>query len=275
MRYTISDLQEKAFEARARFIELFSNLGYGHLTTAFSETEILISLFLEVMDYEPQKPDSDRFVLSKGHGAGMLFPIFELAGLMTKEETAEILKVGGSSKKFNRLFYPGFDFYGGSLGMGLGMATGLSLASRMNRSRSITYCLMGDAECYEGSVWEAMLFAGHNELNNLVAIIDRNYLGCSDFTEDMCRLEPFEEKWRSCNWDVINVDGHDIKALTEAMRDVEKHKSKKPLCVIADTVKGKGVDYLCNIPLMHGFMPKGENAAMAIRALYDYYEDKE
>lgn len=270
MKEKIQELNKKSMIARKRFVEIFSRLGYGHLTTAFSETEILIALFLEIMDYCPDDAQSDKFVLSKGHGAGMLFPIYELAGILSEKETDDILRVGGDSSRFNRLFYPGFDFYGGSLGLGLGMAAGLALGAKMNREGWITFCLVGDAECYEGSIWEAMLFAGHNKLNNLVAIVDRNYLGCSDFTENMCGLEPFEDKWKSCNWETKVVDGHNYEELLWALSSAKQRKSAKPLCIIANTVKGKGVDYLSNVPLMHGYMPTGENAVKAMNRLSDY-----
>lgn len=253
------ELREKAYQLRKRFVEIFATIGYGHLTTAFSETEILTALYYEVMNSSKEDWDqhtNDIFVLSKGHGAGMLYPIFEDLGYITAKEIAENVCVGGNTGIFQKYFVPGFEFYGGSLGLGLGTAAGIALGERMNRSTRMVFCLLGDAECYEGSVWEAMLFAGHQELNNLVVFVDRNYLGCSDFTENMCRLEPFEDKWKSCGWDTRTVDGHDIQELVNSLSNVRSRRSSKPLCVIANTVKGKGLDETCNIPLMHGYMPK-------------------
>lgn len=251
---------------RLRFLEIFTELGYGHLTTAFSETELLIALLSEVMNYHAGNANDegrDRLVMSKGHGAGMLFPIFEDMGILTKSEIREMIRPGGNFAKIQKLFYPGFEFYGGSLGIGLGMAAGLAMGAKLGREDWMTFCVLGDAECYEGSVWEAMLFAGHNRLNNLVAIVDRNYLGCSDFTENMCELEPFEDKWKSCNWDTRVADGHSYEELLDALSKARVRRTSKPLCVIANTVKGKGLDYLCNRPLMHGYMPQGEAARKA------------
>lgn len=254
-----NELSQKAYELRKRFVEIFTNIGYGHLTTAFSETEILVTLYYEIMkcskeDWENDK--NDILVLSKGHGAGMLFPIFEDLGYLSREEMEDTVRVGGDFKKLQRYFVPGFEFYGGSLGIGLGMAAGLALGKKLDRDNRMIFCLLGDAECYEGSIWEAMLFAGHNELNNLVVVVDRNYMGCSDFTENMCRLEPFEDKWRSCGWDTKVVDGHSIEELEEALRNVRSRRIRKPLCIIANTVKGKGLENVCNVPVMHGYMPK-------------------
>lgn len=264
-----AELNKKSYEMRKRFLEIFTELGYGHLTTAFSETEILIALLLKTMNFNAENknsPDRDRLVISKGHGAGMLFPIFEELGILSKEETAGLVKLGGDYSTIRDFFYPGFDFYGGSLGIGLGMAAGLALGAKLNREDWLTFCVLGDAECYEGAIWEAMIFAGHNCLNNLIAIVDRNYMGCSDFTENMCRLEPFAAKWESCNWDVRLVDGHSYEELLDALDGIRTRRTSKPICIIADTVKGKGLDYLSNKPLMHGFMPKGSE----IKKAYDY-----
>ncbi len=263
----VKDYYEKSYQLRRRFLEIFTGLGYGHLTTAFSETEILTALFERIIRFDESKKPIDKFVLSKGHGAGMLFPVLEDMGIFTKEETAAMLQKGGDILRLREYVYPGFEFYGGSLGIGIGMAAGLALGLKLNRSDSIVYCLMGDAECYEGAVWEAMLFASHYSLNNLVVIVDRNYLGCSDFTENMCRLEPFAEKWRSCNWETAEINGHSYEELFMVLSGVRKRKTSKPLCIIADTVKGKGLDYLCNIPLNHGFMPTGSSAETAFKML--------
>lgn len=261
------ELYEKSFSMRHRFLELFTKAGYGHLTSAFSETEIMIALLEKVMRFDKDKKPIDKFVLSKGHGAGMLFPILEDMGIFTMEEVEGFLGIGGDIMKIREYVYPGFEYYGGSLGIGIGMAAGLALGLKLNRSDANVFCLMGDAECYEGAVWEAMLFAAHNRLNNLVVIVDRNYLGCSDFTENMCGLEPFADKWRSCNWYVREVDGHSYEELLPALSDMRRKKSDRPVCIIADTVKGKGIEYLSNMPLRHGYMPVDAEADSAFKEL--------
>ncbi|MCR4842023.1 MAG: hypothetical protein K5840_02045 [Eubacterium sp.] len=263
----VEEYYEKSYRIRKRFIEIFSKLGFGHLTTAFSETEIMIALFEGVMRFDENRKPIDKFVLSKGHGAGMIYPILEDMGIFTSAEIEDMVRIGGDITTIRDYVYPGFEFYGGSLGIGIGMAAGLALGLKQNRQDSMVYCLCGDAECYEGSVWEAMLFAAHNRLNNLVVIVDRNFLGVSDFTENMCGLEPFSDKWLSCNWDVVEVDGHSYEELLEVLSDTHRRKSSAPLCIVADTVKGKGIDDISNIPLKHGYMPKAGDAEEAIRKL--------
>lgn len=260
-------MYDKSYAIRKRFLELFSELGYGHLTTAFSETEIMIALFEKVMRFDENKRPVDKFVLSKGHGAGMVFPILEDMGILSKDETKAHLTKGADLMWIRDYVIPGFAFYGGSLGIGIGMAAGLALGLKQNRSDSMVYCLVGDAECYEGSVWEAVLFAAHNRLNNLTVVVDRNYLGVSDFTENMCAMEPLPDKWKSFNWQVERVNGHSYEELIDVLGDSKARKSDRPLCVIADTVKGKGLDYLSNIPLRHGYMPGIEEAKEAMNRI--------
>lgn len=271
MTYDYDALYAKSFAMRKRFLELFTKLGFGHVTSAFSITEIVITLYTHILRYRIDDKDwqeRDRFVLSKGHGAGMLFPVFEDAGLVSAEELETALKIGGNQENLLGLFYPGFDFYGGSLGIGLGMAAGLAMGAKLGRKSWLTFCIVGDAECYEGAIWEAAMFAGHNRLNNLVVIVDRNGLGCSDFTEDMLALEPFADKWKACGFVTKEVDGHSYEELLEAFSGIRTKKNAQPLCIIANTVKGKGLDYLSNIPLMHGYMPKGDEIERAFDSLY-------
>lgn len=258
---------EKSYRIRRRFIELFAELGHGHLTTAFSEAEIMIALLENVIRYDEDKKPIDKFVLSKGHGAGLIYPILEDMGILSPEKTLSMIKTGGDPSFIRNYVCPGFEFYGGSLGIGIGLACGMALGYKQRRDDRIVYCLLGDAENYEGSVWEAMLFAPHYRLNNLVVIIDRNYLGCSDFTENMCELEPLVDKWRSCNWDCIAVDGHSYEELDSVLSKSRNRLSLRPLCIIANTSKGKGLSYTENIPLNHGYMPKGEAAAKALDLL--------
>lgn len=261
------ELIELSYKMRRRFLDIFTNLGFGHLTTAFSETEILITLLMEVMNYNPKDSKSDKLYLSKGHGAGMLFPIWEEMGILMKGEIDSIVRLGGDFSKIKTLFYPGFEFYGGSLGIGMGMAAGHALGAKLNKEEYFVYCVLGDAECYEGSVWEAVVFAGHNKLNNLIVVVDRNGLGCSDFTEHMCGLEPFAEKWRDCNWEVFETNGHSYLSLINTFETIKNFNYDKPICLIANTKKGKGLKYTIDKPLMHGYMPKGEEIARAYAEL--------
>lgn len=261
----INELVEKSYRVRKRFLDIYTRLGYGHLTTAFSEVEILITLLSDVMNYNPSEPRSDKLYLSKGHGAGMIFPVLEEIGVISTDETDLNIQLGGDNSKYKGLFYPGFEFYGGSLGIGLGMAAGHALGAKLNNYNYKVYCIVGDAECYEGSIWEAIIFASHYKLDNLVVIVDRNGLGCSDFTEHMGALDSFEDKWRSFNWDVEVINGHSYQELLDVFKS--NSSQTKPLCIIANTIKGKGLDYTINKPLMHGYMPKGDDIEKAYREL--------
>lgn len=261
------ELYEKSFKIRKHFLELFTELGHGHLTTAFSETEIMTLLLERIIRYDENRLPIDKFVLSKGHGAGLMYPILEDMGIIDADQARALISKGGDVDFLKKYCSPGFEFYGGSLGIGIGLACGLALGYKQSREDRMVYCLLGDAENYEGSVWEAMLFAPHYRLNNLVVILDRNYLGCSDFTENMCELEPLEDKWRSCNWDCVSVNGHSYEELDGILSNCRNRRSSRPLCIIAKTSKGKGLSYTENIPLNHGYMPKGEAARKALELL--------
>lgn len=270
MKHSVIELERKTYQYRKRFLELFTSIGFGHVTSAFSWAEIATVLYHEIMEQKPledAKGNYDKLVVSKGHGAGILFPIFEDLGYFTKTEMDTMIQIQGSNQELRKLYYPAFDFYGGSLGIGIGLAAGLAKGLQWNKEKRNIYCIVGDAECYEGSVYEAMNFAGHQQLDNLIVIVDRNTLGCSDFTEHMLKLEPFADKWLGCNWDVCEVDGHDIAKLYETLDAVSDGTHTKPQCVIANTKKGKGLDYLIDKPLMHGYMPKGEEIEQAFNLL--------
>lgn len=271
MKHSVNELKNITLRNKKRFLELFTALGYGHLTSAFSWAEIATVLYYEILNLSADGlPDdfSDRMVVSKGHGVGILFPIFEDIGWFSKAELENILKIGGDSGKINKLFYPGFDFYGGSLGIGIGLAVGMAKGDKLSSNSKKTYCLVGDAECYEGSVWEAVNFAGHHKLNNLIVIVDRNNLGCSDFTEHMLKLEPLGERWKSFGWDVYDISGHNLQKLYDTFILCAQSQTTSPKCIIAHTKKGHGLDYVVDKPLMHGFIPKKpEDIARAFREL--------
>ena len=258
-------LNEKAYQYRKRFLEIFTRLGFGHLTSAFSWTELATVLL-----HEFYVNGTDRLFVSKGHGIGILFPIFEELGFLTKSQIDDMIRIGGSKEEIRSLVKPGFDFYGGSLGIGIGMAVGYAKGEKLSGKGSHVYCIVGDAECYEGSVWEAVNFAGFHKLDNLIVIIDRNQLGCSDFTEHMLALEPLDKKWSAFNWDVQTVDGHNVVEIYDAVKIATEKKNGMPQCIIANTVKGKGLDYITGRPLMHGYVPQGPDIDKAFNELQLY-----
>lgn len=163
---------------------------------------------------------------------------------------------------------PGIEAVWGSLGHGLGTGAGLALAGKLDKKKYMTAVLLGDGECYEGSVWEAAMFAGHHELNNLVGIIDRNGICTIDFTENCLRLNPLESKWQAFGWDTMTIDGHSFQEIFAAFKNFRNRKSTRPLMIIANTIKGKGISLLENNPMGHVIIPSGnelEKARMELR----------
>jgi len=158
---------------------------------------------------------------------------------------------------------PGVEITSGSLGVGFGVAAGLALGARMKRKLYMTIALLGDGECYEGSIWETAMFAAQQRLNNLIAIVDRNQLCVTDFTENIIALEPLEEKWESFGWNTLRIDGHDFNQILDVLEGFRSRKMTKPTVIIANTQKGKGVSFLTNAPLWHGRAPCDELAVQA------------
>ncbi len=260
-------LEEKAKEIRLTVLDMCSQAGTGHVTSSFSCVEILVTLFYGgILKFDPTNPgweDRDRFILSKGQASAILYPILADLGYFPKERLKRFCREDGSFGVHLQHDVPGAEITSGSLGHGLGIASGIALAGKMDRKLFMVFTLLGDGECYEGSVWEAAMFAAHNRLNNLVAIIDRNSLCVTNFTENMLELEPLDEKWRSFGWNVRTVNGHSFPQLLEALGDVRCRYSSRPTVIIARTVKGKGVSFMENVPLWHGAAPGGEEARKA------------
>jgi transketolase len=267
----IKSLENKAKEIRQSVLEMCCKAGTGHVTSAFSAVEILVALYTGgILRHDPQNPNwegRDRFIMSKGQASVLLYPILADAGYFPKEELDHFCKSNGKFGVHLQHDVPGAEITSGSLGHGIGIATGLALGYKLNRELNMVFCLLGDGECYEGSVWEAAMFAGHNRLNNLVAIVDRNHLCVTNFTENMLEIEPFEDKWRSFGWNAVTVNGNSFAEIFEVLAGVRCRKSSKPLVVIADTVKGQGISFMSNLPLWHGLAPKNEDAVCAMAEL--------
>ena len=170
---------------------------------------------------------------------------------------------------------PGVEVTSGSLGHGLGIGAGMALAARMDEKDYLTFVLLGDGECYEGSIWESAVFASHNKLNNLIGIIDRNYLCVTNFTESLARLEPMEDKWRAFGWETRRIDGNDVTQVVYSLQDIRSRRSSNPLMIIADTVKGKGIPFMENQIFWHGMAPLGAEADEAMKRLTQYCDCKE
>ena len=265
----IDKLKRKVKQVRNMILEMCCNAGTGHVTSAFSCAEILVALFyggiIRFNPNNPKWPERDRFILSKGQASVILYPLLADLGYFSPDELKRFNCSDGKFGVHLQYDVPGAEITSGSLGQGFGIATGLALAAKMNKELHLVFSLLGDAECYEGSIWEAAMFASHNRLNNLVAIVDRNHLGVTNFTENMVELEPFAKKWESFGWNVKNINGHSFDEIFGALEDIRSRKSNNPLVIIADTVKGKGIPFMCYQPLWHAVVPKGPLAIEAKR----------
>lgn len=268
---SISNLICKSSEVRLKVLETALLAGKGHVPPAFSWVEIGVTLFyggvLKIKPTEPGWPDRDRFILSKGHGCLTLYTILADLGFFPKDELENFCKPGCMLAGHPDTTIPGVEVVSGSLGHGLGIGAGMALGLKIDGKESHVYILLGDGECQEGSVWEAAMFASHHELSNLIAIVDRNKLGATDYTENSLSLEPFASRWQAFGWEVRTVNGHSFEQLQDVLIKTKQRTSTQPLVIIADTIKGKGVSFMEGSPLWHHRMPKGEEIVSAMEEL--------
>jgi transketolase len=258
------DLTEASYRIRKSVLETCLRAGTGHLTSSLSCVDILVALYhgghLRCDPQHPAWEGRDRFIMSKGQASPALYAVLADLGFFDSGDLELFAREGGRMGVHLQRDVPGVEITSGSLGHGLGIAAGLALGAAMNGEEHRVFVLLGDGECDEGSVWEAALFAAHHRLGNLTAIIDRNGLCVTDFTERIVALEPLEEKWRAFGWEVRRIDGHSHDELGAALADRGVLVPSPPLLVIADTVKGAGIPCISNIPLWHGQVPSGDLA---------------
>jgi transketolase len=268
--YKIDDLKQIARKLRHHVITMISEAGSGHPGGSLSAADIITALYFKVMRHDPKNPkwpDRDRFILSKGHAAPVLYAAlaecgyFPLDWLSTLRRTGTCLQGHTDSK-----LTPGVDVSAGSLGQGLSVGIGMAIAAKMDHKEYRTFVLLGDGECDEGQIWEAAMFAPNNKLDNLTVIIDFNTLQLDGFTRDIMNLAPFAEKWRAFNWEVVEIDGHDIGQILEALEKARSLK-EKPMAIIAHTVKGKGVSFMENNVDYHGKSPSKSETEIALKEL--------
>ncbi|MDP2662115.1 MAG: transketolase [Dehalococcoidia bacterium] len=267
---TIETLESKSKWVRQRVLEMVSHAGHGHIGSSLSCVELLVTLYLApLLIYDAQKPDwqeRDRFIMSKGHAAEALYAVLAAAGYFSESTLAWYGEPGCPLGGEPSHHVAGVEVIGGSLGHGLNIGAGMALAARMDGQDWRTVVMLGDAECYEGSVWEAAMFASHHGLNNLIGIIDRNHLAILGGTEKILRLEPLTEKWQAFGWRVMRLDGHDPDEIIQRW-EFATYPSNRPTMLIADTVKGKGISFMENDPQWHHGVPKGEQLEIARKEL--------
>lgn len=262
----IQELTAKARKIRSDIVDVTGKCGGAHIGGALSQTDILTLLYFKYMNVDPanpQWPERDRLILSKGHGGVGLSVVLANRGYFDLAELDDFGKAGSSfGMHLDGNKVRGVDASTGSLGHGLSVSVGLGLGARLQGKSWRTYCVLGDGECNEGSVWEAAMAAHHYKLINITAIVDRNRMMIDGPTEEVMGLEPFTEKWRAFGWNAIEVDGHDLRALTDALDAARAHEDG-PTVLLARTVKGKGIDFMENDPAWHY---GGLDAAMAAKA---------
>ncbi len=242
----------------------------SHVGTCFSIAELLASLYGRVLHVDPARPDwpdRDRFVLSKGHGCAALYAVLAERGFFPRSWLDGYYLDG--SKLWGHVTHhevPGVEVSTGSLGHGLGIACGMALAGKRDGAPWWVFTCLSDGECDEGSTWEAILFAPQHRLDNLVAIVDYNKIQSLGTVKEVLDLEPLADKWRSFGWAVREVDGHAIEEVVDALEGVPFEKGR-PSCVIAHTVKGKGVSFMEDRLLWHYRTPEGDELRQALREL--------
>ncbi len=253
--YGIADLENIANKLRLHVVEMTYAARSGHPGGSLSAADMIAALYFKMMRHDPQNPeweDRDRFVLSKGHVAPVLYAALAESGYFPVEDLLTLRQMGSKLQGHPvRGKIPGVEMSTGSLGQGLSMACGIALAAKMDGKDFKTVCMLGDGELQEGQNWEAAMFARQNKLTNLIAIVDRNRLQITGDTERAVGLEPLPEKWSSFGWQVIIIDGHNMRQVLEALDKAYKAKSK-PTVIIMKTVKGKGVSFMENNAGFHG-----------------------
>ncbi len=265
-----TDLAEIARRIRVHAIRMVNRAGAPHIGTSLSMADILAVMYFNVLRIDPRNPDQpqrDRFIISKGHGAAAYFAALALRGFFP-EKWLESYSQDGAKLAGHVTSHgvPGVEFSSGSLGHGLSVACGIALAARADKQDQRAFALLSDGECDEGSTWEAALFAGHHQLDNLTAIIDYNKIQSFGTVKDVLDLEPLADKWRSFGWSAHEVDGHDVAALSSVLTGLPR-ETGKPTAIIAHTIKGKGVSYMENQLLYHYRTPKGDDFAKALAEL--------
>ena len=267
----IKELESIALQLRKDIVKMIHKAGSGHPGGSLSAVEIYTALYFKVMRHDPENPgwvDRDRFVASKGHSAPALYAALAKAGYFPREELWKLRKIGEKLQGHPCMIkVPGVDMSTGSLGQGLSVACGMAMGLKLDRkSASYVYTLLGDGEIQSGNIWEAAAAASHYKLDNVVAILDRNNLQIDGSTEKIMSIEPVAFKWKAFGWHVLEIDGHKIQEILDAI-DKAKEIKGKPTIIIAHTVKGKGVSFMEGSLAFHGKAPSLEQYEQALREL--------
>lgn len=270
MKEKIQNLEERAKAIRRHIITMLGDAGSGHPGGSLSAADIISVLYFDTMKLDPEQPnwpERDRFVLSKGHAAPVLYAALAERGYFPVEELKTLRKLGSRLQGHPDMKkLPGVEMSTGSLGQGLSAAIGMALGLRLDGGQQRVYALLGDGEVQEGQIWEAAMAASHFKLDNLTVFLDYNNLQIDGPVDVVMNVAPLPEKWRAFNWHVIEIDGHDIGQILQAIAEAQATKGK-PTMIIAKTIKGKGVSFMENQVGWHGNAPKPEQVEQALAEL--------
>lgn len=252
------------------FLAAYASKGLAHLASAFSVVEVLYTLYMKnTLKYKSQNPlwiDRDRLIMSKGHASLALYSVLAMAGYFDKKELYTFClpgtRLGGEP---NMLLVSGVEASTGSLGHGLSFGVGIALANKIDGRNSRVYVILGDGECQEGSIWEAIMSASKHQLDNLTVILDYNKIQKMGLVSDIMAIDSWEQRWRAFGWQVYKTDGHDIENILHALQI--PLESKKPCMIVADTIKGKGVSIMENNPAWHYRMPNKKELKIVMQEL--------
>lgn len=264
------EMKKTACEARKWIIEGVFNAKSGHPGGSLSAADMMTYLYFKEMRVDPQNPqnpDRDRFVLSKGHCCPALYAVLALKGFFPTEEIKSLRHIGAMLQGHPDMKHtPGIDMSSGSLGQGVSAACGMALAAKLDKKDYRVYAMLGDGECEEGQVWEAAMFASHYKLDNLCLLVDFNGLQIDGHVNDVAGLEPIDTKFASFGFEVIKIDGNDFEQIEAALEKAKTIKDK-PTVIIAKTIKGKGVSYMENQVGWHGKAPNADEYQKALNEL--------
>ena len=267
---SVKEMEAIAKRLRRHIISMIGKAGSGHPGGSLSAVEIVTTLYFKVLRHKPQDPqwsERDRFILSKGHAAPMLYATLAECGYFPVDELTTLRQLDSRLQGHtDRTVTPGVEMSAGALGQGLSFGIGVALAGRLNSQQYRVHVLLGDGECDEGQIWEAAMAAAHFKLDNLVAIVDNNGQQIDGWNCDVMNLEPFNKKWQAFGWRVIEVDGHNFAQLIEAFGQAKLVKGQ-PTVIIAHTIKGKGVSFMENNPDFHGKAPNAAEMEIALKEL--------
>jgi len=266
---SVKELEVKAKEIRRLIIEMLARAGSGHPGGSLSATDLVTALYFHVLRFnskDPQWPDRDRFHMSKGHCCPLWYAVLAETGYFPKEELLSLRKFGSILQGHPDRGTPGIESASGSLGQGLSVALGMSLAAKVDKKDYRVYCLLGDGETQEGNIWEAAMAASHFACDNLCAMLDYNGFQIDGKVKEIMNLEPLAAKWQAFGWNTIEIDGHNMQEILSAYAKAKTVKLR-PSIIIARTIKGKGVSFMENVAGFHGKAPTQEEAERALKEL--------